>query len=109
MIPDGATHPKEAKLPFVDRVKSRVLGSPTVHKVLELPTGQKVEAGMSFAIAALVGMGAMASASDAVHHDAETGRAQVAWSNVGVSLLQGAFAVGCAYLGMRSLQVGVRR
>ncbi len=67
-----------------------------VETVKHASTEQKVYGGMSLLMAALCTMGAVKSFGNATTSDAD-GKSQVQWSNVGLGLLNAAFAAGSAY------------
>lgn len=99
IIPDSAKDNADKAVPLRKRLAQQFEAVPVEHKI---------NAGMWGAGALMGAFGFASAAKNSVQQDAE-GKNQIQWSSVGVALLQGALAAGCAYMGAQALRSGVGR
>lgn len=99
IIPDAAKDNADKIVPLHKRL---------VRQFDAVPVEHKINAGMWGVGALMAAFGFASAAKNSVQQDAE-GNRHVQWSSVGVALLQGALAAGCAYVGAQVLRSGVGR
>ena len=99
IIPDGARDKRDTLVTGFKRF---------TEKFESLPAEHKINAGMWGVGALMAAFGFASAAKNSVQQDAD-GNRHVQWSSVGVALLQGALATGCAYIGAQALRSGVGR
>ena len=99
IIPDAAKDNADKTVPLHKRLAQQFEA---------MPTENKINAGMWGVGALMAAFGFASAAKNSVQQDSD-GNHHVQWSSVGVALLQGALAGGCAYIGAQALRSGVGR